>query len=59
LPLDITIRQDADLGESDIIENSAGEIAQHYRKIARNISAQLYLQCDIASPLTASLSVQD
>jgi ATP-binding protein involved in chromosome partitioning len=59
LPLDITIRQDADLGESDIIENSAGEIAKHYRKIARNISAQLYLQCDIASPLTASLSLQD
>lgn len=59
LPLDITIRQDADLGKSDIIENSAGEIAQYYRKIARNISAQLYLQCDIASPLTASLSVKD
>ncbi|KGJ92867.1 iron-sulfur cluster carrier protein ApbC [Colwellia psychrerythraea] len=55
LPLDIAIRQDADLGESDIIENSAGEIAKHYRKIARNISAQLFLQCDIASPLTAKV----
>ena len=59
LPLDITIRQDADFGESDIIENSTGEIANYYRKIARNISSQLYLQCDIASPLTATLSIKD
>jgi ATP-binding protein involved in chromosome partitioning len=59
LPLDIAIRQDADFGESDIIENSTGEIANYYRKIARNISAQLYLQCDITSPLTASLSIKD
>ena len=56
MPLDIAIRQDADFGESDIIENSAGEIANHYRKIARNISAQLFLQCDTASPLTATVT---
>jgi len=58
LPLDITIRRDADLGESDIIENSAGEIANHYRKIARNISAQLFLQCDTASPLNATIAIK-
>ena len=58
LPLDIAIRQDADLGESDIIENSAGEIANHYRKIARNVSAQLFLQCDNASPLTATITTR-
>ena len=58
LPLDITIRQDADFGESDIIENSAGEIANHYRKIARNVSAQLFLQCDNASPLTATITTR-
>jgi ATP-binding protein involved in chromosome partitioning len=58
LPLDIAIRQDADFGESDIIENSAGEIASHYRKIARNISAQLFLQCDTASPLTATITTR-
>ena len=57
LPLDIAIRQDADFGESDIIENSAGEIANHYRKIARNISAQLFLQCDTASPLNATVAI--
>ncbi|PKI17418.1 iron-sulfur cluster carrier protein ApbC [Colwellia sp. 12G3] len=58
LPLDIAIRQDADFGESDIIENSAGEIANHYRKIARNVSAQLFLQCDNASPLTATITTR-
>jgi ATP-binding protein involved in chromosome partitioning len=57
LPLDITIRQDADFGQSDIIENSAGEIASHYRKIARNIAGQLFLQCDNASPLTATVEL--
>lgn len=58
LPLDIAIRQDADFGESDIIENSAGELANHYRKIARNISAQLFLQCDNDSPLTATVATK-
>lgn len=58
LPLDISIRQDADFGESDIIENSTGEIANHYRKIARNVSAQLFLQCDNASPLTATITTR-
>ncbi|NQY49444.1 MAG: iron-sulfur cluster carrier protein ApbC [Colwellia sp.] len=58
LPLDITIRQDADLGESDVFENSAGEIASHYRKIARNISAQLFLQCDNSSPLRATVATK-
>ena len=57
LPLDISIRQDADLGKSEIIENTSGEIANHYRKIARNISAQLFLQCDTASPLTADVVI--
>lgn len=55
LPLDINIRQDADFGESPIIENSASEIAVLYRKIARNIAGQLFLQLDNASPLTAKV----
>ncbi|MBU2894794.1 iron-sulfur cluster carrier protein ApbC [Colwellia sp. D2M02] len=58
LPLDIAIRQDADFGQSDIIENSTGEIASHYRKIARNIAGQLFLQCDNASPLTPIVEQQ-
>lgn len=55
LPLDIGIRQDADLGQSDIVENSSGEIAMHYRKIARTMAAQLFLQCDNASPHNATV----
>ncbi len=53
LPLNIDIRQDADFGQSDIIENSAGEIASLYRRIARNVVGQLFLQLDKRSPLTA------
>lgn len=55
LPLDIAIRQDADLGKSEIIENSAGEIALLYRKIARNMAAQLFYQLDSRSPQTAEI----
>ncbi|WDE14074.1 iron-sulfur cluster carrier protein ApbC [Thalassomonas haliotis] len=55
LPLDIAIRQDADLGKSEIIENSAGEIALLYRKIARNMAAQLFYQLDNRSPDTAEV----
>ncbi|WP_063890934.1 iron-sulfur cluster carrier protein ApbC [Thalassomonas viridans] len=55
LPLDIAIRQDADLGKSEIIENSAGEIALLYRKIARNMAAQLFYQLDSRSPDTAEI----
>jgi ATP-binding protein involved in chromosome partitioning len=59
LPLDINIRQDADFGESDIIENSTGDIASLYRRIARNITGQLFLQLDNASPLTATVKYTD
>lgn len=55
LPLDIAIREDADLGKSPIIENSTSEISLMYRKIARNISAQLFLQLDSRSPQTAEV----
>ena len=59
LPLDMNIRQDADFGHSDIIENSTGDIATLYRKIARNITGQLYLQLDNTSPLTATVEFID
>ena len=55
LPLDIHIRQDADFGKSSIIENSTSEITQLYRKIARNVAAQLFLQLDNRSPQTADV----
>jgi len=59
LPLDINIRQDADFGQSDIIENSAGDIACLYRRIARNITGQLFLKLDNASPLTPTVKYTD
>lgn len=59
LPLNMDIRQDADFGQSDIIENSTGDIAQLYRRIARNIVGQLFLQLDNASPLTPSVEITD
>lgn len=55
LPLDIRIREDADGGSCLINENSAGELAQLYRKIARNVAAQLYYQLDMRSPTTAEV----
>jgi ATP-binding protein involved in chromosome partitioning len=59
LPLDINIRQDADFGLSDIIENSTGDIASFYRRIARNIAGQLFLQLDNESPLTPTVEYTD
>jgi ATP-binding protein involved in chromosome partitioning len=59
LPLDINICQDADFGQSDIIENSTGDIAHLYRRIARNIVGQLFLQLDNASPLTPKVEITD
>ena len=59
LPLDINIRIDADVGQSEIIENSAGDVASLYRRIACNITGQLFLQLDNASPLTATVEYTD
>ena len=59
LPLDINIRQDADFGHSELIENSTGDIARLYRRIARNIAGQLFLQLDNASPLTPTVEYED
>ena len=55
LPLDIRIREDADSGSCAINENSTGEVALLYRKLARNVAAQLYYQLDMRSPTTADV----
>ena len=59
LPLNINIRQDADEGESSLIENSTGDIAMLYRRIARNIAGQLFLQLDNTSPFTPTVEFLD
>lgn len=58
LPLDIRIREDADRGSCAINENSTGEVALLYRKLARNVAAQLYYQLDMRSPTTAKVVVK-
>ncbi len=44
LPLDITVRQDADLGKPTVIADSNGRIAQIYGDIARKMAAKLALK---------------
>jgi ATP-binding protein involved in chromosome partitioning len=55
LPLDISIREDADLGKSVLIENSTSDIALLYRKIANNVAAELFLQLDNRSSNNAEI----
>ncbi|MBL4910012.1 MAG: iron-sulfur cluster carrier protein ApbC [Alteromonadaceae bacterium] len=58
LPLDIVIRQDADLGQSCLIENSTSDLAQVYRRIARKLGAELYNKLDARSPQTAEIAIK-
>jgi ATP-binding protein involved in chromosome partitioning len=58
LPLDIRIREDADEGRCAINENSTGEMAQLYRKIARNVAVQLFNQLDARSSQTIDIIVE-
>ena len=44
LPLDISIRENADNGHPSVIEDPDGRIAQIYREIARRVAAHLSLQ---------------
>ncbi|GAA6206098.1 iron-sulfur cluster carrier protein ApbC [Thalassotalea sp. SU-HH00458] len=55
LPLDITICQHADSGKSALLENSSGDIAIQYRRIAAKIAADLFYQYDVRSPQTSEI----
>jgi ATP-binding protein involved in chromosome partitioning len=55
LPLDISICQNADKGKSALLENSAGDIAIQYRRIAAKIAADLFYQFDARSPQTSEI----
>ncbi|TWX57694.1 iron-sulfur cluster carrier protein ApbC [Colwellia hornerae] len=59
LPLDVNIRRDADQGVSPLLTDNTSNISEQYRKIARTIAAQLYLQLDSRSPNTAKLLIED
>lgn len=55
LPLDISICQHADNGKSALLENSSGDIAIQYRRIAAKIAADLFYQFDARSPQTSEI----
>jgi ATP-binding protein involved in chromosome partitioning len=59
LPLTMEIRSDADSGLSAVNENSTGEVANLYRKIAQNVAAQLYYQLDMRSPNTPEVKMEE
>ncbi len=59
LPLNITIREDGDNGNSCVNVNSSGELAMLYRKIARNMASTLYYQLDANSPYTPQITVKE
>lgn len=55
LPLTSEICDDADNGRSALIENSTGDIANYYRRIAAKISAELFHNYDARSPHTKEI----
>ena len=59
LPLNVEIRESADLGNCAQIKNSTGDMAQVYRRIARHMAGQLFLQLDMRSPQTAKFTIND
>ncbi|WP_284207314.1 iron-sulfur cluster carrier protein ApbC [Thalassotalea eurytherma] len=59
LPLSLAVRENADQGLSQVIENSTGQIAQQYLKIARNLAGQLFLTKDKRSPDTPDILIKE
>ncbi|SET32879.1 iron-sulfur cluster carrier protein ApbC [Thalassotalea agarivorans] len=59
LPLDASIQQLNAQGTLLNAENSSGDIAQLYRRIAIKIASQLYLDLDMASSHTPDLTIRN
>ncbi|REL35297.1 iron-sulfur cluster carrier protein ApbC [Thalassotalea euphylliae] len=59
LPLNIQVRQEADLGESLFNSESASDICDQYRKIARNIASKVFHLLDMRSPATPNIEILD
>ncbi|WP_448569928.1 iron-sulfur cluster carrier protein ApbC [Thalassotalea ganghwensis] len=58
LPLEMAICQSGEQGQSLLIENSAGDIGQQYRKIAENVVSTLYYQFDKRSPFSSEIMIK-
>lgn len=59
LPLDIAIRQDADLGRPTVVAEPDGRTAQLYKEIARKIAARLALRAKDFSRKFPTIVVQN
>jgi len=59
LPLDITIRQQADSGRPSVVSDPEGRIAEIYQSIARNMSGKLALQAKDYSHKFPNIVVQN
>jgi len=59
LPLDITIRENADGGHPSVVADPEGVIAQNYREIARRVAAGLSLQSKDYSTAFPNIVIQN
>ncbi|REL28860.1 iron-sulfur cluster carrier protein ApbC [Thalassotalea euphylliae] len=59
LPLNIQVRQEADLGESLFNSESASDICDQYRRIASNLASKVFHLLDMRSPATPSVEFTD
>ena len=59
LPLNIQVRQEADLGENLFNSASASDICDQYRKIANNIASKMFHLLDMRSPSTPKIDMLD
>lgn len=58
LPLDIAIRENADLGTTHIFDDLDSDISQQYRKIAINVASKVFTELDMRSHNTPEVIVQ-
>lgn len=59
LPLDISVMQASDSGNSIILSDSNSDITSQYRKIAKNLAAQLFHAQDARSAQNTSILIKE
>ncbi|MGW8370132.1 MAG: P-loop NTPase, partial [Gammaproteobacteria bacterium] len=59
IPLDLSVREEADGGRPTVVSQPDGEIAQRYMDIARRMSARLSLFARDYSRLFPKISIED
>jgi len=59
LPLDITIREQADNGKPTVVADPNGKIAEIYKDIARKVAAKLSLKAKDYSAKFPKITIQN